>query len=224
MRRTDNVFLLTLVDFLVQVIFFGLFVFVVYQASQSARQKQLKADEQSFDSVFETAGVSNITELLDELSKLAPVRLKGFNTIFGKQGGGGEAEAVKRMVEESGGAAGLEARLERLAKLEEGMGKPPCLFETRDGKRQAVALATVIGSATTISFVSSTPQLEKLLAELGLSYGSVRSLGLSQFRRTFRKVIDVHPQCRYTLVFRETTRLVDPRDAAGAYFYLQIRR
>ena len=224
MQRSDNVFMLTLVDFLVQVIFFGLFVFVVYQNMESTRRQRLADAEKHLDAVYDAAGVSNITELTDELGKLAPVGLKGFNTIWGEQGGGGRAGELKSVVEEAGGPDGLKAKLGRLAKLEEGLGKPPCLFELRDGKRQATPLAAVVASADTITFTANTPALQPLLDKLGLTYDGVKSMGLAQFRRTFRRVVELQPDCRYSLLFRETSRLVDPRDAAGAYFYLMIRR
>lgn len=224
MQRSDNVFMLTLVDFLVQIIFFGLFVFVVYQNMESSRRQRIAEAEKHLDTVYDAAGVSNITELTDELGKLAPVGLKGFNTIWGKQGGGGQVSEVKAIVEAAGGPAGLKDKVGRLAKLEQGLGKPPCLFEVRDGKRQGLPVAGVVASADTITFTANTPALQQLLDKLGLSYDGVRSMGLGQFRRTFRRVVELQPDCRYSLVFRETSRLVDPRDAAGSYFYLMIRR
>ena len=80
-RRSDNVFLLTLVDFLVQIIFFGLFIFVVYQALLNREAKQYNPGD--VNEAIERAGVSNLKELIDELSKLAPIRLKGFNDALG---------------------------------------------------------------------------------------------------------------------------------------------
>lgn len=224
MQRSDNVFLLTLVDFLVQIIFFGLFVSVAYQASQQARREKLDAEAASLGKVLETAGVSSFTELQDELGKLAPVRLKGFNESLGSVGGGGDAEVLKKMLDETGGADGMRGKLDRLAKLEQGLGKPPCLSENRGGNRVAVPIATVVGDASSLTFTGNTPQLQAVLAGLGLSYDRVRSLGLAEFRRTFRPIVTVYPDCRHTIMLRETTRLVDARDAAQAYFYAQIRR
>lgn len=224
MQRSDNVFMLTLVDFLVQVIFFGVFVFVIYQNMESTRRQKMAEAEKDLDAVYDAAGVSNIIELNDELGKLAPVGLKGFNTIWGKQGGGGQVAEVKSIIEKAGGPAGLKSKLGRLAKLEQGLGKPPCLSQIREGKREVIPIATVVATASTITFSANTPELQRLLDRLGLNYDQVRSMGLAQFRRTFHRVIELQPDCRYSLVFREMSRLVDPRDAVDDYFYLMIRR
>jgi hypothetical protein len=223
-QRSDNVFLLTLVDFLVQIIFFGLFVSVAYQASQEARRNRLAIEEASLGKLLETAGVSNFIELQDELGKLAPVRLKGFNQSLGTVGGGGDVALVKKMLDDSGGVDGLRAKLDQLTKLEQALGKPPCLSENRDGKRVAIPIATVVGDSNSLTFTGNTPQLQKVLTELGLSYERVRSLGLAEFRQTFQKTVTVYPNCTHTIMLRETTRLVDARDAAQSYFYAQIRR
>ncbi len=78
--RRDDVFFFVLIDFLVQAIFFGLFIFVVYQADIKKKQAQ------SRDAV-DAAGVSDLTELTDELSRLAPLKLKELNELIKKAGG-----------------------------------------------------------------------------------------------------------------------------------------
>lgn len=206
LRRSNDVFLLTLVDFLVQVIFFATFIFVAYQALiKDPNAKDY--DQAQVTKAIELAGVSDLNELTDELTKLAPVNLKGFNSKLG-----------------DGGAAQLDKKLERLAKLERGQGKPACIYETVDGERKAKMLATAVGSASNITFVENTPELQKLLSSLGLTFENVRSLSLPAFRRTFAGVIHRQPECRYTIVLRETTNLVNARDAAQQIFYVAIRR
>lgn len=221
-QRSDSVFLLTLVDFLVQVIFFGLFVFVVYQAMLQRDAKRY--EPAAVKRAIETAGVSDLTELVDELSKLAPVRLKGFNETLGNESGQADVHRAAEAIKEAGGATGLSNAMQRLAKLERGSGLPPCLEEKVDGGRRPATLASATGGGGVITFDAPTPQFTALLGEVGLSYGAVHSLGLREFTRTFRRVLEKHPQCRYTIVFRETTRMVDARDAAGQIFYLKLRR
>lgn len=206
LRRSNDVFLLTLVDFLVQVIFFAVFIFVVYQTLiKDPNAKDY--DSAQVTKAIQLAGVSDLNELTDELTKLAPVNLKGFNAKLG-----------------DGGAAQLDRKLERLAKLERGQGKPACIYETVDGERKPKMLATAIGSASSITFVENTPELQSLLSSLGLTFEGVRSLSLPAFRRTFAGVIHKQPECRYTIVLRETTNLVNARDAAQQIFYVAVRR
>ena len=221
-QRSDSIFLLTLVDFLVQVIFFGLFVFVVYQSTlQRDRQRY---DPAIVDRAVQAAGVSDLTELVDELSKLAPVRLKGFNATLGNQSDDAQVRNAAEAIRKAGGAAGVSNAMERLAKLERGSGLPACLDETVNGDRRALTLATATGTRDSIVFDAPTPQLTTLLGQIGLDFTSVRSLGLRDFPRVFRSVLTLHPNCRYTIVLRETTRMVNARDAAGQIFYLKLRR
>lgn len=221
-QRSDSVFLLTLVDFLVQIIFFGLFIFIAYQA---LRQREMRDyDPTDAAKAVEAAGVSNLTELIDELSKLAPVRLKGFNATLGSEADRAEIEKAAQAIRDAGGAEGLAGAMDRLKKLERGSGLPPCLEETVDGSRKPMVLAVAVGTGGSISFEAPTPQLTRLLKEVGLSYGSVQNLGLREFPRVFQRILQKYPNCRYTIVFRETTRMVDARDAAGQVFYLKLRR
>jgi hypothetical protein len=222
-RRSDNVFLLTLVDFLIQIIFFGLFVFAVWHAVLN-RGAEKRYDPQDVKDAVEQAGVSNLKELVDELSKLAPVRLKGMNDALGKDLTADEVKMVHEAIRQAGGADGLASAMQRLAKLEQGSDKPPCLFEMVNGQRRAKTLATAVGTGSTISFSGSTPELEQLLAELGLSYGRVQTLGVREFPRVFAGVLKVHPACRFTITLRETTSMVTARDAVGQIFYTRLRR
>jgi hypothetical protein len=206
LRRSNDVFLLTLVDFLIQVIFFAAFIFVVYQTLiKDPNSKEY--DSAEVTKAIQLAGVSDLNELTDELTKLAPVNLKGFNARLG-----------------DGGAGQLDRKLERLAKLEQGQGKPACIYETIDGERKPKMLATAIGSASSITFVENTPELQTLLGSLGLRFEDIRSLSLPAFRRTFNSVIQKQPECRYTIILRETTNLVNARDAAQQIFYVAVRR
>jgi len=220
--RSDSIFLLTLVDFLIQVIFFGLFIFVVYQTV--LQRDSHRYDPAAVDRAVETAGVSNLTELVDELSKLAPVRLKGFNATLGDKANEAQVRRAAEAIKEAGGASGVSNAMQRLAKLERGSGLPACIDETVDGSRRVVPLATATGTGSSIVFDAPTPQLDTLLDDIGLGFGSVKSLSLRDFPRVFQRVLTKHPNCRYTIVLRETTRMVNARDAAGQIFYLKLRR
>jgi hypothetical protein len=222
LKRSDNVFLLTLVDFLIQIIFFGLLVFVYF--AETEQRNRADYSPKQVKTAIDAAGVSNIVELNDELSKLAPVRLKGLNERLGTTRQDADLANAAQAIAKLGGIAKLPDALARLAKLEQGSDKPPCLYELSGTKKQAKTLASAIGGASTITFQSETPELARLLQSRGLDYAQVRSLTLPQFRRLFSRVITAEPSCRYTLEFRETTRLVDARDTAGQIFYLKVRR
>lgn len=169
------------------------------------------------------SGFSNITELLDYLTKLAPVtEFKGIADFLSTAGGMNKAKEAVNAVQAAGGPEKVKTSLEKLRRYEEGTGKPPCLYEVVGDKKVAKPIATVIAEDSTIRFESNTPALEDALRLLGRSFESVKSLPLAEFSRTFAPLIQQQPNCRYTLRFVEATRFVDARDAARFAFYLNI--
>ncbi len=223
LRRSNDVFLLTLVDFLVQVIFFALVIFVVYQ-SMIKDPKAKRYDPAQVAKAIELAGVSDLKELTDELTKLAPVNLKGFNSKLGPDLQQGDVQQAADALQKVGGARALSDKLARLEKLERGQGKPSCIYETVNGERKPKLIARAVGSASMITFVDRTPEFDALLGSLGLNFSQVRTLSLPAFRRTLGPIVTKQPNCRYTIVLRETTNLVNARDAAQQIFYVAIRR
>ncbi|OYU37302.1 hypothetical protein [Novosphingobium sp. PASSN1] len=215
-QRSESVVLLTLVDFLIQIIFFGLLVFVFYKAAEGRSARNYTPEQ--VGKAIDAAGVSNIVELTDELTKLAPMQLKELN---GKLHAGSKDADIAKLVElvDQAGGAGAAAK-----KLEQGLGRPPCLVSEVAGKRQVTVLASLIGSATTITFEAETPELRKVLTDVGLQYSDVRSLPLARFRNVFNRVVEKFPNCRYTVQLRETTGLVFARDAVQQIFYTKLRR
>jgi len=224
-RGVDDVFFFTLIDFLLQVFFFGLLLYVVAQAAQAETDRQQGIEQQQVEELKKTAGVSNLTELTDFLSRLAPItELKGMADFISRAGGMQQLEAAQAVVADVGGVDKVRERLEKLRKIEEGYGKPPCLYEVVNGKKVVKLLATVVATDATIRFAESTPQLEEVLQLLGRSFESVRELSLADFRNTFGPILTLKPECRYTVRINEATRYVDARDAVSSAFLPSIRK
>jgi hypothetical protein len=228
MKRTDDVFFFTLIDFLIQSLFFGLLLYVLGQARQQQETVSQKADAASTSDITKfanAAGFSNLTQLADYLSKLAPVSdFKGMADFFSAAGGIKEVKAAVGLVQAAGGTKTVTTDLNKLRKFEEGTGKPPCLFDIVGGKKVVKSLATVTATESMIQFEATNPELEIALALLGRSFNSVQSLPLAEFSKTFAPLVQRKSECRYTLRFLETTRFVDARDAARLAFYLNIRK
>ncbi|MEI6335207.1 MAG: hypothetical protein WCS87_11640 [Methylococcaceae bacterium] len=223
MKRSDDVFFFTLIDFLVQVFFFGLLLYVLSQAAQIQAENARHEEEAKIQKLMNATGVSNLAELTDELSKLAPIKeLKGVSDFINKAGGLDEAKRMHKVLEDAGGAEIITMRLAKLRKLEEGSGKPPCLFNVIGDKKVNKTLAVVVATDTKISFQSSNSDLEEVLRLLGYSYDSVKELSLHEFQKTFAPLLQKSPDCRYTLRFIENTHLVYARDSARFAFYLNI--
>lgn len=245
MKRNNDVYFVTLIDLLVQIIFLGLLLYVVAKAGESVKKPTPQVDSQAVERLLKATGVSNLTELTDELSKLAPItELKGTSDFIKRVGGAAAAKQLVEVTQRAGGAEHVEAAMrdgalarklvdqaggiEKVAaiikKAEEGSGKPPCLYSV-DGSRKAVRpLATVIADDTEIAFDESNPDLENVLALIGRQFSSVRKMPLSAFSAAFSPLTRLKPECRYTLRLVERTNLVHARDAVGKVFYLSISK
>jgi hypothetical protein len=224
MKRSDNIFFFTLIDFLLQVGFFGLLLFAAYSAAKTEDKKEQTANETSFTKLKKHFGISNITELTNELTKLAPLQeLKGNADFIAREGGVKQIEQQLAAIRSVGSVEHIKVKLEKLAKLEGGTGKPPCL-PVKPGSNQHKALATVIADENTIAFESLTDDLRSVLQLVSMRYEDVRTLPVSAFAARFAVLSAAKPDCRYSLIFKEKTRFVEPRDAASRNFYLMIRK
>jgi hypothetical protein len=224
-RTTDEVFFFTLIDFLVQALFFGLVLYVSNQARmQSGASSVLRRAEQDKHLLY-AAGVSNITELTDQLTRLGPIsNLAKMARVVDSAGGIQSVRVASRVVASAGGAEKVMGRLAKLQQFEEGSGKPPCVYDVKEGRKVARPVGTVIASDSSIEFVSTTRDFDDLLRPLGQLSESARVMSLRAFAALFAGPVAAHPTCRYSLRFIEKTTFVYARDAARPYFNLAIER
>lgn len=223
MKKTDDVFFFTLIDFLVQVFFFGLLLFVLAQAKQAEQNKKAKQESTQVQAIKHATGVSNLTELTDYLTKLAPIReLRGISDFIRSAGGIEQAKKSVEVVANAGGATNVVERLEKLKRLEEGSGKPPCNFTVVGNRKIPVPVATVVATDTTIRFKSKTAEFEEILKLLGRPFESIAELSHKDFRESFSSLDRKKPDCRFWLQFEEETNLVFARDAVRSTFYFNI--
>jgi hypothetical protein len=229
MRRSDDVFFFTLIDFLLQVFFFGLLLFVAGQALQRSKESRYEKEKRQVDELTKAAGVSNITELTDALTKMAPLKeLRGTSDFIQRNGGIANVEAAVSAASAAGGASKVAALAEqvgamgeRLAKLE-GWGKISCVPNVLvGGKLQPKSVATVVVTDTAIRFEAPTPEFNAMLGSLGLEFSQVREMPLAEFRSTFAPLVSKHPECRYFLRADTQTKFLDPMRAVWAAFRTQ---
>jgi hypothetical protein len=138
---------------LLQVFFFGLVLYVLAQTAQIKSEKARKQEAAQIEKIKDAAGISNLTELTDLLTNLGPIdEFKGTADFISEAGGKERIRAAVKVAEQAGGAENIGPKLDKLRKLEEGAGKPPCLFNTIGDKKVAKPLGTVVASDTSISF------------------------------------------------------------------------
>lgn len=236
MRRSDDVFFFTLIDFLLQVFFFGLLLFVVGQAMQQDKEKMRAADDAARDKLVNATGVSNITELTDLLTRMAPLdQLRGTTDFIARNGGTKGVEGAMAAIGAAGGVDNVVKMHKDIAALKgdisamstrinqlEGWGKASCIPNiVVNGKSQPKSIARVVVQDSTITLEDPTPEMQKLLSSLGLEFSAVQRLSLSEFRSTFAPVVAKQPECRYFLSVVTKTQYLDPMRAVWSAFRTQ---
>jgi hypothetical protein len=229
MRRSDDVFFFTLIDFLLQVFFFGLLLFVVGQHLKNDEDRNRESEIKQRDTLLKAAGVSSITELTDALTKMAPLdRLRGTNDFVARSGGQQAVEAAVAAASAAGGVEELsklqgqvDAMTDRIAKLE-GWGKVSCIPNvTVNGVVRPKSVGTVVVTDEAVTLQSPTPELLTLLSSHGLTFDAVQTLNLASFRSTFAAVVTKQPECRYFLDVVTRTRYLEPMRVVWSAFRTQ---
>jgi hypothetical protein len=216
MRRADDVFFFTLIDFLLQIFFFGLLLFVVGKAADAHTEARRTLEAQQIGELTKAAGVSNLTELLDYLTKLAPLEhLQGTADFLERVGGQEKALAMTEIIRNAGG---VEAVQEKLKKYDNAYGLPPCLTDVVNGKAVPRTLAVVRVEDDLIEIERSSADLERLLAQMGTDLATVRRLTPKDFKHRFEGLKNNSPPCRYFVEMKITTKFIDPVRAVWANF------
>jgi len=208
MKRSNDVFFFTQIDLLLQILFFGLVLFVVGQTAVHAVLKQ--------------AGVSNLTELSDKLTKLVPAD-SDLETFVRENGGRkyirDAVEAVRKVggPEKVGKLQGdLDAADARVKTLEgERWGAPSCVAMV-NGRPPTVARVVVRDESITLE--SPRPEFLNLLSKHGLKLEDVQTLQPEAFRATFARVVASDPGCRYFQSSEAKTKYLAPMRAVWSAF------
>jgi hypothetical protein len=229
MRRSDDVFFFTLIDFLLQVFFFGLLMFVVGQMLEHRKDVDRAKEEVAKRKVLELTRVSNLTELTDFLSKLVPLdHLRGTKEFIDRNGGPQQVKAAIDAVRAAGGVEKVkdlqqqvDGLTHQVAQLE-GWGKVSCIPNVRVGdKYQPKTVARVVVYDDRIVLEDPSPEMKSVLASLGLEFSAVQQLSPSGFRATFAPLVAKHPECRYFLSRVVHTKYLDPMNAVWSAFRTQ---
>ncbi len=171
------------------------------------------------------AGVSDLTEITDLLSRLAPIdRLRGVATLLSSTPNVAKLPELVNSATSVGGIAKAVGVLDEHRKLLEGYGKRPCEYHVEDGRLVPHVMGVLVASDSSLAFVEETVGVRKVLQELGLSYTAVRVLRFADFRAAFAPLLKRHPGCKFDMRLVERTDLVYARDAAGHSFRLRIER
>ena len=229
MRKGDEVFLFTLVDFLLQVFFFALLLFVVNLAMQKQEDEKRGLAETEQERLLKSVGVSNLTELSDLLTKMAPLdQPRGTSDFIARNGGVAKLQTVAKAASAAGGvdkifsmSEQVKALSEKIAKLE-GWGKASCVPNiVVNGKAQPKSVAHVVVYDDHVEMDNLTPEMTEVLRGLGREHKGVSRLSLQDFRTIFAPLVTKKPECRYFLSATTKTRFLDPMRVAWSAFRTQ---
>jgi len=219
MKTSNDVFFFVLVDFLAQ----ALFVFLLVVAIQRHRQSQRETEAQratavvhEVDEVLRAAGVSNLTELTDELTRLSPSHdLRGTADFVASSGGLKHLREHEEIIRSAGG------KDEILKKLQ-AYGLPPCL---KDATGKPIALATLEVHDDAVIVSEPTDNWPRLVAQLGHLVPSAR-VPLKKFLKDFAGLQRLERSCQYYVRIRACTKLALPLEKVSriGFATLEYRR
>lgn len=222
-RRDDSVFFFTIVDFLVVSIFLGLVLFMLKRDGSDTELGRANTEIKRLEELAKKSGAGNVRELTDRLSRLGPVSdIEHKYKQLDSAGGIAELLKTQTVVAELGGRDSVQKVMSKLGR--DGVGLPPCLADTVNGRRNIRRLAAVVADDSTLRFTGTNPSLDTVLATLGRSYASVEHLSFAAFRRAFDPLLARRPDCRYSLRLIERTHMVYARDALTGVFYFTPER
>ncbi|MFM2084324.1 MAG: hypothetical protein RLY95_1142 [Pseudomonadota bacterium] len=201
MRQGEHVLYITLIDFLLQLLFLGLVIAVIFAAAQP-NPEDIERDRKALEQIKSATGISDITVLTDMLTRLGPVVNVVPDATLGKE--------IKDIVEKIGGKDAAIAALKAAAS--KGQGRPSCLSN-------GVRLATFNAYPDRIDLQpSSSKELDQVLNKLHVKNQDVASLSLSQFEKIFTPIKLIESECIYNVTVIEHSFDTRPRDAIRKAF------
>jgi hypothetical protein len=209
MRQTEHVLYITLIDFLLQLLFLGMVISVIYAIAQSDEKAKLdpamaKDALESMQRVKTLTGISDITTLTDELTRMGPLQTAAKHAELGRE--------MEKDVLGAGGRDAAKKALAEYAARRGGQGKPSCL---PDGGR----LASLHAYSDRIELHQPmSKEMANLLSRIGLPQDRSARLSLAEFRDAFAPVTRLHPECRFNVEIVEHSYDTRPRDAIRSAF------
>ena len=204
-RQSEHVLYITLIDFLLQLLFLGMVISVIYAISQQEEATAFdpavaKDAIEAMQKVKNLTGISNLTELTDELTRLGPLQQAGKNVDSWIN----IADAVKNV-------GGIDTAKKILVK-QAGQGLPSCL-------PNKARLATFHAYPDHIDLgIHDSKEFGALLTKIGLQKANVERISTREFPTVFKQVKAHYPDCRFNVDLIEHSFDTRPRDSVRQAF------
>jgi hypothetical protein len=209
-RQSEHILYITLIDFLLQILFLGMVVGVIYAATKNPKSEEQKVEEaksaqENLLNIKKLTGVSNITELTDLLTRLGPLQQAYKNSA--------SFEKIASDIDKVGGLDSTKKILSDHAAISGGQGSKSCL-------PNKAKLATLHVFRDRIELGSYDPkEFPNLLEKLSLSKQKVERLTLDEFTKSFSQVKTLFPDCKFNVDVVEHSFDTRPRDVIRPIFW-----
>ena len=210
MRQSEHILYVTLIDFLLQILFLGLVLSVIYAASlepdpERGKIEDPKTAQENIQTIKKLTGISDITELTDLLTRLGPLQ-----QVKGKQD---DYEKLYSEAKKVGGVDAAKKIPADYAAVSGGQGSKSCL-------PNKARLATLHVYRDRIELGSFDPkEFPDLLGKLSLSKEKVERLSLEEFTKLFSEVKTLFPDCKFNVDLIEHSYDTRPRDVIRPIFW-----
>lgn len=208
MRQSEHILYITLIDFLIQLLFLALVIGVVYSITiESENQKldpQVCKDAIDFaNTAKRLTGISNLTQITDQLTALGPLNAASRDAA--------SCRALRQRVDAVGGVDSAKKLLDK-AIQETGQGLPSCLPNRG-------TLMSFDAYPSHIALKDYKPrELADFLKRIGVQQSEILGLSPTEFRNIFSNVGKIYPDCRFNVRLIEHSFDTRPRDAVRSAF------
>ena len=208
--RSEQSLYVTLIDFLMQLLFFGLLIGVMYAIANAGEDDAMVAVTKERDKLaiqlkdlYQATGTTDFPHLKAELGRLGPLSEVSKLTDV--------ARALAPSVEAVGGLKNAQRLIED--QVRRGQFKPPCFDNP-------AKVATFHAHADHIMADSQRgAEFRRLINELKVDEARLNRMSFEQFSEIFSEVLVKFPDCRFNVTVVEYTPLKQPRDVVRRFFY-----
>jgi hypothetical protein len=212
--RSDSVIYLTLVDFLIQLIFFGVFLFVAFNQSRTQDEPTLSPEFKQYgvpilEGFGELVSADNVP-IFQQLAKFIRNRQDLIDLVESLKRAGSVQSLLDgtKIVQEAGGNEAARKRL--------GLGRPACLASK-------APLMTVVAYDEFIEIAVITDDGRRIFDEIEVNIVAGVKLSFDQFTTQFKRLIQQKvgdEPCVHFVRYERATKLEAPRLAVDKIFLI----
>jgi len=221
-KRNDSVFLLTLVDLLVQIIFLGIFVGAIYIAKENTINNEIKKLSEPTAHVIVEVGIVKVTEIVDSMVKLVPIdRIMELSVILPEFKSIENLKAALRLVKAAKyDNKNIEEQAKELeSKSTAGIGLPVCML----GPEKSKHLFRLQGLENSYVLSMITPKAQELLNKFQLNYKDGDQLTIEQIDTLGKLINSNAKECRYSVTYEPVNDSLKTYRRISKYFYITIQ-